>query len=177
MGKDGPPGRPPTASAHRAVGLTKSFTNYYDRDFSPMRGAPMLEQEYALPGSKLHFAVANRDCLTCAGQCHSDMRWHVIAALGTMREIIGIFRHQTIEEFLQVTSRCGIGIFHDNDTATRVPNKYRNCPVADAALVDLGLDIAGDFVGAFASSANLELILVNTHRMLRITPAQTIVAR
>jgi hypothetical protein len=39
------------------------------------------------------------------------------------------------------------------------------------------LDIAGDFVGAFASSANLELILVNTHRMLRITPAQTIVAR
>jgi hypothetical protein len=58
-----------------------------------------------------------------------------------------------------------------------VPNKYSNCPVADAALVDLGQNIAGDFVGAFASRANLKLILVNTHRILRITPAQTKVAR
>ena len=39
-------------------------------------------------------------------------------------------------------------------------------PLRRAALVDLRLNIVGDFVGPFAISANLELILVNTHRIL-----------
>src|SRR6266545_972736 len=143
-----------------------------------MWGAPMLEQEYALPGSKLHLAVDNRDCLAGARQYHADVRRHVIAAFRTVSKVISIFRHQTIEKFLQVMSRRRIGILHENDAATRVLNKQRDCPIAQTALVDLRLDIVGDFVGPFASSANVELILVNTHRIpgMRITPAETIVA-
>jgi hypothetical protein len=134
-----------------------------------MRGAAMLEQEYPLPGSKLHFAIVNRDCLACARQGHADVRRHVIAAFRTMSKVVSIFRHQTIEKFLQVMSRRGIGIFHENEAATRVPNKYGDCPIAQTALVDLRLDIVGDFVGPFAIRANLELILVNTHRILENT--------
>jgi hypothetical protein len=148
-----------------------------DEDLSSMRRAAMFKQKNALPCSELHFPIDNRHCLARAGQRHPDMRWHIIAPFRTVGKVISIFRHQTIEKFLQVMSRCGIGIFHENDAATCVPNKYRDCPVADAALVDPTLDIIGDFVGAFASSANLELILVNSHSILRITPAQAIVAR
>ena len=131
-----------------------------------MRDAPVLEQENALPGSKLHFAVDNRDCLACARQRHADVRRHVIAAFRTVSKVISIFRHQPIEKFLQVVSRRGIGIFHENDAATRVPNKHRDCPTAQAALIDFRLNLVGDFVGAFAIRANVELILVNTHRIL-----------
>ena len=131
-----------------------------------MRGAPVLEQENALPGSKLHFAVDNRDCLAGTRQGHANVRRHVIPAFRTVSKVISIFRHQTIEKFLQVMSRRGIRIFHENDAATRVPNKYGDCPIAHPALVDLRLDIVGDFVGPFAVSANLELILVNAHRIL-----------
>ena len=126
----------------------------------------MFEQENALPGSKLHFAVDNRDCLAGTRQSHADVRRHVIAAFRTVSKVISIFRHQTIEKFLQVMSRRGIGILHENDAATRVLNKHRDCPTAQAALIDFRLNLVGDFVGPFASSANVELILVNTHRIL-----------
>jgi hypothetical protein len=131
-----------------------------------MRGAPMLEQENALPGSKLHFAVDNRDCLAGTRQGHADVRRHVIAAFRTVSKVISIFRHQTIEKFLQVMSRRGIGVFHENDAATRVLNKHRDCPTAQAALIDFRLNLVGDFVGPLASSAKVELILVNAHRIL-----------
>jgi hypothetical protein len=131
-----------------------------------MRGAPMLEQENALPGSKLHFAVDNRDGLARSRQHHSDVRRHVIAAFRPVTKVISIFRHQTIQKFLQVVSRRGIGVFHENDAATRVLNKRCDCSIAQAALVDFRLDLVGDLVGPFAGSANLELILVNTHRIL-----------
>ena len=131
-----------------------------------MRGAPMLEQENALPGSKLHFAVDNRDCLAGTRQGHADVRRHVIAAFRTVSKVISIFRHQTIEKFLQVMSRRGIGVFHENDAATCVPNKHGDYSIAQTALVDFRLNLVGYFVGPFPSSANLELILVNTHRIL-----------
>jgi hypothetical protein len=63
-------------------------------------------------------------------------------------------------------SRCGIGILHENDAATRVPNKHCDCTIAQTALVDFRLDLVGHFVGPFPSSANVELILVNTHWIL-----------
>jgi hypothetical protein len=145
---------------------TESFADYRDRNLPPVRGATVLEQEDTLPGSKPHFAVDNRDGLARSRQHHSDVRRHVIAAFRTVSKVISIFRHQTIEKFLQVMSRRGIGVFHENNAATCVPNKHCDCPIAQAALIDLQLDPIGDFVGPFASSANLELILVNTHRIL-----------
>jgi hypothetical protein len=131
-----------------------------------MRSTPVLEQENPLPGPKLHFAVDDRDCLTRACQGHANVRRHVIAAFRTVSEIIGIFRHQTIEKFLQVMSCRGISVFHENDAATGVLNKHRDYPTAQVALIDFRLNLVGDFVGPLASSANVELILVNTHRIL-----------
>jgi hypothetical protein len=130
-----------------------------------MRGAPVLEYENALPGSKPHFAVDNRDCLAGTRQGHADVRRHVIAAFRTVSKVISIFRHQTIKKFLQVMSRRGIGVFHENDAATRVLNKHRDHSTAQVALINFRLNLVGDFVGPLASSANVELVLVNTHRI------------
>jgi len=85
-----------------------------DPNLAPMWCTTMFEEKNSLPGSKLHFPIDNWDGLTCSGQNHADVRWHIVAALRPVREVIGIFRHQAIEEFLQIASRGRIGVLHNN---------------------------------------------------------------
>jgi len=139
------------------------FTDDCDGNFPPMRRATMLKKKYALPGSELHFSFDDRHCFTRSRQDHADMRWHIIAALRTVGEVICIFGHQTIEELFQIVSRGRIGIFHHNYATTGVPNKDCHCPVAGPTFLDLRLDIIGDFVGSFSVRAHVELFLMDTH--------------
>src|SRR5438876_8588813 len=113
------------------------FANNGHEEFSPVRCATMFEQENALPGSELHLTIDNRHGLAGARQDHADMRRHIIAAFGTVREVIGIFRHEAVEEFFQITSRSRIGVFHDDQAATGMLDKHGRGPVLYAALVDL----------------------------------------
>src|SRR5882762_8676099 len=140
------------------------FANNSDENFSPMRRAPVFEEENALPRSKLHFSIDHRYGFTRSRQCHPDMRWHIIAALGTVREVIGIFWHQTIEKLFQVAARGRIGVFHDEKAATGVLNKHTHCPVSHFGPVDLRLQIIGDLVEALALRANFKSIMMNLHK-------------
>jgi hypothetical protein len=139
------------------------FADNRNGNFSSMLGATMLEQEYTLPGSKLHFAVDNRDRLACAGQGHPDVRRHVIAPFRAVSEIVSVFWHQTIEKFLQVTSRRGIGIFHNDDAATGVLHKDSQCAILHSAAIDLRLHLIGDFVQSFTFGAKFELVVMDMH--------------
>jgi hypothetical protein len=125
---------------------------------------PVFEQKNALPRSELHFSIDNRYGLACARQSRPDVRRHIIAALGTVREVIGIFRHQAIEKLFQVAARCRVGVFHRNDTAAGVLNKHGHCPVSHFAPVDLRLQIIGDFIEALAIRANFKSIVMNVHK-------------
>jgi len=115
----------------------KLFSDKRDQNFSPVGRATMFEQKNALPGSELHLAIDNRHSFTGARQDHADMRWHVITAFGTVREIIRVFRDQPVEELFQVTPRGRVGIFHDDHAATGMLDKHRRRPVPDAASIDL----------------------------------------
>src|SRR4029453_6513482 len=85
-----------------------------------------------------------------------------------MTEVIGIFRHKTLEKFLQIVPRGGISIFHDDDAATGVLNKNRDRSILDVALVDLRLYVISDFVEAFPVRVHFKLIMINVHfRTLR----------
>ena len=97
----------------------------------------MLEQENALPGPELHFSVDNRHYLACARQGHADVRWHVVAAFGSVCEVVWILGHEPIKKFFQITSRSRIGIFHDDYAATGMLDKDGRGPVSYTALVDL----------------------------------------
>lgn len=126
----------------------------------------MFKEENALPRSKLHSSVVNRNCLAGACQDHADVRWHVIAAFGAVREVIGVLRHQVVEELLQIAARSWIGILHDDDAATGVLNKNRRGPISDTASVDLRLHFIRDFVQALSVRANFELLVMNVHRQM-----------
>ena len=90
------------------------FAHNRDPNLAPMWCTTMFEEKNSLPGSKLHFPIRNRNGLTRSRQNHADVRWHIVAALRAVREIIGIFRHQAVKEFLQVASRGRIGVLHND---------------------------------------------------------------
>ena len=144
-----------------------------------MRSSPVFEEKNSLPGAELHFSIDNRHGLARPRQHHANMRGAVVRALSRMHEVIGIFRHEPLEKFFKIFSRRWIGVFHHNETATGVLNKDCDGPVACAALVDLCLHVAGDFVGAFALGANIELVLMNLHKLRdpKITSGIETVAR
>ncbi len=129
-----------------------------------MRCAPVFKEKNTLPRSELHFSIDHRYGLTCARQYHPDMGWHVVTALGTVREVIGIFWHQAIKKLFQVAARGRIRIFHDENAATGVLNKHSHCPVSHFGPVDLRLQIIGDFVEALALRANFKSIMINVHK-------------
>ena len=96
----------------------------------------MLEQENPLPGSELHLTINNRHGLAGPREDHADMRWHVVAAFGAVREIISILWHQPVEELFEIASRSRIGIFHDDHTATGMLHKHGRRAVLHTTLVD-----------------------------------------
>ena len=130
-----------------------------------MRGIAVFEEKNSLPDSELHFSIHNRDGLARSCQNHADVGGHVVVAFRAVRKIIGIFRHQAVEEFLEVAPRGWIGIFHNNHTATGVLNKDRDRPAAQTAFVDLSLDIVGDFIRSLAIAADFKLLVVDTHKV------------
>jgi len=134
--------------------LQQLFTNDCDPNLASMWCATMFEEKNSLPRSELHFPSDDRDSFARSRQNHANVRRHVIAAFRAVREVIGIFRHNLIEELLQVPSRSRIGIFHEDYAATGVPNKNRDRPVAQTAFINLCLNIVGDFVRALAVCAH-----------------------
>jgi hypothetical protein len=84
-----------------------------------------------------------------------------------MREIVGIFGHQALEEFFQIASRRRIGIFHDDNAAAGVLNKNGDGSILDAALVDLRVNLGGDFVQALAVGAHFKLLVADVHFQAR----------
>ena len=90
----------------------------------------MFKEKNSLPRSELYFPIDDRDGLARSRQNHANVRRHIIAAFGAVREVIGVFRHNPIEERLQVPSRSRIGISHEGYAATGVPNKNRDDSIA-----------------------------------------------
>src|SRR5437660_560699 len=140
-----------------------------------MRRAPVFEHKNALPGSELHFSILNRDGLTGARQNHSDVRWHVVAAFGTVREVIGIFRDEPLEKLFQIAARSGIGIFHDDYAATGVVSKNSDCTASHVGPIELCLQLIGDFVEPLTARANLKSIMMKAHNFKPKIPCGRVV--
>ena len=128
----------------------------------------MFEQENALPRSELHFSIENGYGFAGVRQHHPDVRWHVIAALRVVREIIGVVWHDPVEKLFQVSARGRIGIFHDDNAATGVLNEDSDCSTAHTALIDPRLNLIGDFIKTLAVGAKLDSIVMHVHGQRKI---------
>ena len=64
--------------------------------------------------------------------------------------IIRILRYQPFKKVFQISARGRRRIFHQRQTAARVLNKDSNRAVLDLSIVDLFLNLIGNFVSPFA---------------------------
>jgi hypothetical protein len=143
------------------------FADDRDADFSPVRVASVLKEKNPLPGSKLHSSINDRNGLAGARQDRTDVRRHVVTTFFRMFKIVIVFRHKSLEELFQIAP-CRRGrVFHDDQTAAGMPNKNRDRSAAHTRLVDLGLNIIRNFIRAFAMRANVELTVLNRHKVGR----------
>ena len=131
-----------------------------------VRRAPVFEKENALPGAELHSIVGDWDHFARAGQDRPDMRGAVVGTFGGMFEIRSILRDEALKEFFEITAGGWIGVFHDDQAATGVPNENRDQAGLDPALRNNSRDALSDFVSAFSFRGNGETGSVNRHLTL-----------
>jgi len=86
----------------------------------------VFPEEDALPRPELHPTAAYRDHLAGAGQSHLDVTGHIIRPFQRVPEIRIVFRDEPIQPSLEITPSGGIGVFHDDQTATRMLTEHRN---------------------------------------------------
>ena len=79
--------------------------------------------------------------------------------------VVGVFGYELLEKSFDVPARGWRRIFHRSQTTTGVLHKNRRNSIPCAGLVDLVLNRVGDFVGAFAFGANLEVLVLHAHRV------------
>jgi hypothetical protein len=134
-----------------------------DENLSAVRRPPVFEQKNALPCAELHFAIDDRHGLAGTCQNHADVRRHVVAAFGTVCEIISIFWYEPLEELFEVVARRWIGILHDDNAATGVLHEDCCCPIFHPTFIDRLLHFISDLVQSFACGTEFELMVVDTH--------------
>ena len=119
-----------------------------------MRRAAMLEKENALPRAELQVPVGDRDDLARAREDGANMRGAIVAAFRSMLELGRVLGHQMLEKSLEITPGGRVGIFHQNQAATRVPDEYGDDARRHATSADSRGYPISDLVGAFAVGHN-----------------------
>lgn len=140
-----------------------SFSHRDDNDLPAMRIASVLEQENALPGPELHSGFRDRNYFTRWRQDRADVRRHVVWSLVVVLEIGRVFRHEPVEEFLEIAARGWIRIFHNDEAATGVLNENSQRAERNAAAGQGCVDLVRDFIGPLASSPDHNRFGVHAH--------------
>lgn len=124
----------------------------------------MLEKVNALPGAELHLSIDDWDYFARTRQNGAYVRRTIVTTFRGVFEPWSVFGHQSLEELLQIAPGGWIGVFHQNETTTGVPNEDGNRARTHAALVDYRFHLRGKFVGALAVGGDGKVRGVNAHR-------------
>jgi hypothetical protein len=141
----------------------QSFADDGNENSPPMRRAPVFEEKNALPCAELHMTIDNRNGFARARERHPDVRGAVVTAFGRVDEIICVFGDEVLEEFFKIFSRRAIGVFHNDQTATRMLDEYRDDSRAHTGFADLALDFIGNLICAFAFGGDFESVMMDAH--------------
>ena len=124
----------------------------------------MFEEKESLPSAKAHAVADDGDVFVDVGEAHADVRRHVVWALIGVDEIRSVLRNKMVEKVVEVGASRRVGVFHDDETATRVLDEDSAETIAYSCLSNNGLNLRGDFVGALASCREGEFSGVDVHK-------------
>lgn len=131
----------------------------------------MFEEKNSLPGPELHFPVRDWDDFARASQDRANMRRAVVRAFGGMFEPWRALGHELLEKFLQIMTRARVGIFHDDEAATGMPDEDGDGAADKAARFDGRGHLIRNFVSSFAFGRNLESRRGSVHHHVTLEAA------
>lgn len=126
----------------------------------------MFKEENTLPGAELQLAVGDRDHFARARQRHPNMRGAVVRTF-IIVFVVRVFRHQLLEEALEIATRGRGRVFHNDEAAARVLDEHRRGAGPDAALLDCRLHLLRYLVGAFAVGPHFKAACLGMHSVAR----------
>ena len=93
----------------------------------------MFERKNTLPRPELHSAIRNRDHFARAREDGANVRSAVVTAFSRVLEVGRVLWDELLEKFLEIASRSWVGVLHDDEAATRMPNEHGDGAGRDAA--------------------------------------------
>lgn len=151
-------------------GVGARSSNHGQHDVPAVSGAAVFPKKYSLPGPEQQAPVRKRHRLTGTRKRHLDVTRHVVGTFCRMFEFRVAFRNQSIEPPFEIATRGGIGVFHDQQRATRVLAKNRDYAAREAARSHMLRDQRGDLVHTLAARSELNRFLIDGHD-LGVSPA------
>jgi hypothetical protein len=89
---------------------------------------------------------------------------HVVGAFAGVLKPRGVFGYEAVEEFMEIVPCGGIGVFHDDETATGVADEDMDGALLNAAGFENTGDAIRDLNGAFATGVDVEGLVTDTKR-------------
>ena len=129
---------------------------------------PVFKKENALPCPELQFAVANRNDFTRPGQNHPNVGRHVVWAFVIVL-VAPVFRHEIIDKSLQITAGRRGCVFHQQQTAARVPNKNGGRALSNARGLQNSCGLGSNLIRALAAGLHFDLTRMDAHLATNLT--------
>ena len=125
-------------------------------DLAQVRGAAVLEQVDALPGSERHPAADNRDRQTDRGQSGADMGRHVVRPLVVVGIAALVLGRQELEERLEIVAHRRRGVLLDQQRRRGMTTEQGQQSGFEPMRVDPLDDVAGELIGAATAGSGSE---------------------
>ncbi len=140
-----------------------SFSDVGKGKLSRVGSRPVFPEEKALPGSELKPPACKGNVFARTGQGHLDMGRHVVRPFQGVDEVRIVLGNQFLDEALQVNPGSRIGVFHQDETATRVLHENRCQSLAKPGFDKASGNGVGDLVGSLTLGPDPPVSLENTH--------------
>ncbi len=129
----------------------------------------MFPHEYALPRTQAQLTPDDRQTQRSLGEQATHVGWHVVGPFGGMRVAWIAIRHQIGEKGFQIAQDVRVGVFTDQERGRGVLYKDLALAGMDAGLVNLVLDLAGDFDQTASAGLNFQKCLAHAWQHIQAT--------
>ena len=123
----------------------------------------MFKKKNSLPRPKEKMAFVERDGFARARQRHLDVARHIVRPLERVGEMRIVLRHEAVEPRIEIAARGGVGVFHDDEAATRVAAEKRRDPALQPAAREFAGHGRGELVHAGGPGIDAQSGLVYSH--------------
>ena len=158
-----PPATKPNPTLAAILQTARSLADHRDNHRACVIMPPVLPEVNSLPRAEQQLPIGKRHGFARACERHLDVARHVVRTFKRVGKMRIIFRNQSLEPGFEIGAGRRIGIFHNDQAATRVLAKRRHRATFQFASGQFASDERRDLVQALASRVERMRRLVDGH--------------